>query len=80
MKTLDEVRDAALNLPVSERVVLAEELLGSVPERPGVREEDLQAVLASRIAALESGEEELLDGPTAVAEIRSELRRRPKAS
>ncbi len=78
MKTLDEIREAAMRLPSAERIVLADELLESVADRPGVREEDLRSVLASRIVALESGDEELIDGPSALAEIRSELRRRAK--
>jgi putative addiction module component (TIGR02574 family) len=73
MKTLDEVRDAALKLPTPERVLLAEELLGSVSERPGVREEDLKAVLAERLAAVDRGEMEVIDLEASLAELRSTL-------
>lgn len=80
MKTLEEIRTAALLLPLSERIALAEELAGSVADQPSVREEDLPAVLASRLAALDRGEMEVIDGATALAEIRRELRRRPRPS
>ena len=80
MNTLREIRDAALRLPVSERMTLLDELFESLDDRPGVRPEDLKGVLAARLAAIENGEEELIDGPAALAEIRRDLRRRTKTS
>ena len=79
MKTLDDIREAAMRLSLPERAALAEELFESVSTMPGVREEELPSVLASRIAALENGEEELIDGPSALDEIRRDLRRPRKS-
>jgi len=73
MNTLQEIRDAALRLPVSERMTLAEELFESLDERPGVRPEDLKELLATRIAAIERGEMELLDSGEVVARLRQQL-------
>lgn len=80
MNAFEEIRRAALRLSSSEREVLAVELLDSVTERPGVREEDLKDVLAARLAAIDKGEEELIDGPTVLEELRRTLRRRPRRS
>jgi putative addiction module component (TIGR02574 family) len=80
MKTLEDIREAAMRLSLSERAALAEELFESISMMPGAREEDLRTLLTSRIAALEKGDEELIDGPTAMEEIRDVLRRRPKSA
>ena len=80
MSTLDEIRDAALRLPVSDRMALVEELYDSLDERPGVRPEDLKEVLAARLAAIDRGEMELLDSEEVVARLRRQLADRRRRS
>lgn len=67
----------ALALPETERREIGEALLDSVPA------EDAESVEAAwneeisrRVAQIESGEADTVDGPTAVAEIRERILRR----
>jgi hypothetical protein len=70
------LKHEAMRLPVRERALLADALLGSLDDEAAERIEALWgAESEARLAAYKRGESEALDGPQVLAELRSRLKR-----
>ncbi len=76
MKTLDQVSKEALELPVSSRVLLAEQLLDSLDQPDQERIEALWAAeIERRLARFDRGEVQTIPGEEVFRRIRSRARR-----
>lgn len=76
MTTRDEIRGAALKLPLADRAALVEEIASSLPLPPDVDEFEFARVIRQRIEAYDRGETVALDGADALERIRASLKRR----
>jgi len=65
------IEHEALGLPAAQRAWLAERLLESLTPAPSGLQAEWIHELESRMAALRAGEITLLDGPQAIADLRS---------
>jgi putative addiction module component (TIGR02574 family) len=75
MKTLEEVEHDALELPVSARVLLAEQLLDSLDQPDQKRLETLWATeIEQRLSRFERGETKAIPGEEVFRQIRSRHR------
>ena len=75
MKTLEEVEQDALKLPVSSRVLLAEQLLDSLDQPDQERLETLWAAeIEQRLIRFERGETKAIPGEEVFRRIRSRTR------
>jgi putative addiction module component (TIGR02574 family) len=69
--TFSEIEEQAKSLPPEERARLAESLLESLqPERSPEVEAAWEQEIQRRVAAYRSGEEQVIDGETVLAELR----------
>ena len=73
MTTLEQVREAAMQLSEEERQALAWELIDSVQKEPGYDEAWAEEI-ARRLEELDSGRVELIPAEVVLAELR-EMRR-----
>ena len=75
MKTLEEVEHDALELPVSSRVLLAEQLLQSLDQPDQQRLETLWAAeIDRRLGCFERGETKTIAGEEVFRRIRARIR------
>ena len=75
MKTLEQVRQEAMELPESSRVLLAEDLLGSLTPSDQEQIEKLwSAEIERRLAAFDRGEAKPIPAEEVFRRIRSRLR------
>jgi hypothetical protein len=81
MTTLDEVREAAMKLPLSERVDLVEELASSLPLPPDCHGEDTSDLefartILQRAEAYDRGETIAVDWRETIEQMRTSLERK----
>jgi putative addiction module component (TIGR02574 family) len=65
------IEDEALRLPAARRAWLADRLIQSLSPAPSNLQAEWLHELESRMAALHAGTIDLLDGPQAMADLRS---------
>jgi hypothetical protein len=73
MQTRDEIRGAALKLPLADRAALVEEIASSLPLPPDVDEFEFARVILQRSGAYDRGETEALDWRESIARMRAAL-------
>ncbi len=76
--TVDSLLEDALCLSGESRLVLAERLIESVPPDPDIWEEQL-AEVALRVAELESGAVQEIEGVEALRQVRESVSQRARA-
>lgn len=81
MKDPESILKEALELPSTERGRIAMRLIESLEGAAmpcSYSDDELSARIDERAREVEAGSAELLDGRTAIAELRAELRSRPR--
>ncbi len=73
MQTREEVRGAALKLPLADRAALVEEIASSLPLPPDVDEYEFARRIMLRADAFDRGETVSLDRRSAIEQMRASL-------
>ena len=73
MQTRDEIRGAALKLPLSDRAALVEEIASSLPLPPDIDEFEFARVILRRAEAYDRGETIAVDWRESIEQMRAAL-------
>lgn len=73
MQTKEEIRGAALKLPVADRAALVEEIASSLPLPPDIDEFEFGRVILQRAEAHDRGETTAIDWRESIERMRAEL-------
>lgn len=73
MQTRDEIRGAALKLPLADRAALVEEIASSLPLPPDIDEFEFARVMLQRAEAYDRGETIALDWRESIEQMRAAL-------